>query len=286
MQGCQTFLRVVGAVHDWIPGENFRVGVGRTLGELLDHSALCGFVLHVGVGADAPDLSLVVLTQQKQSLVGLAVERVLLHQRTQACNRRRIGLPKVVKPSNSEFAIRQHFLHLQQALLSLGYQLAVGELQDQIPVLILGALGVRVVAVRLFHLLILDVGNLQLRLSRFRHVGKERDVSRFRHVGKERDEVLVFLFGLRQGGRAAFGVPGIAYRQLGASDEFGIRISIDQSLQRDSGHVEAVMPHRVHGLVKQDLVRLLGPDIRQRINRLFVGTSGCDQQQRAQHRNE
>jgi len=218
------------------------------------------------------NLSFVILPEKIQSFIGLAVERILFHQGTQPRDRRRIRLPKVIEPSDSKFAIRQHFLDLQQPLLGLGDQLAVGKLQDQIPILILGSLGVGVVAVRLFHLLILDVGNLQLRLSRFRHVGKECD------------EVFVFLFGLRQGSGAAFGVPGIAHRQFGARDEFRIGISIDQRLQGDSGHIEAVMPHRVHGLVKKNLVRLFGPDIRQRVHRLLVSASGRDQQQRAQHR--
>ena len=100
----------------------------------------------------------------------------------------------------------------------------------------------------------MDVGDLQLRFGRFRHVGKE-DL-----------EIAVFLLGLRQGSRAALGVPGIADRQLGAGNVFRIRIGVDQGLQGQARHVEAVVPHGVHGLVEQDLVRLLRPDLGQRVH--------------------
>jgi hypothetical protein len=57
----------------------------------------------------------------------------------------------------------------------------------------------------------MDVSDLQLRFGRFRHVGEE-DL-----------EIAVFLLGLRQGGGAALGVPGVADGQLGARNEFGIQ---------------------------------------------------------------
>ncbi len=97
---------------------------------------------------------------------------------------------------------------------------------------------------------------------------------------------LVFLLGLGERGGSALGVPGIAHRQLGAGDELRVRISIDQGLQRQAGHVEAVVPHGVHGLVEQDLVRLLRADTGQRVHGLLVGASRGESQQHAQHRNQ
>ena len=104
-------------------------------------------------------------------------------------------------------------------------------------------------------------------------------------LGKKVIEILVFDFGLRQRGDAAFGVPGIGHRQFGAGDEFRIRIGVDQGLQGDPRHVEAVVLHGVHGAVEQDLVGLLGADVRQRIVDLLVG-AGDGQSQHAQQKND
>ena len=115
------------------------------------------------------------------------------------------------------------------------------------------------VAIRLFHLLIMDVGELELCLGRLRHVGEEGF------------KILVFDFGLGQRGGTALGVPGISHRQLGARNVFRIRIGVDQGLQRHSRDFEAVVLHRVHGPVKQYLVGLLGAEVRQRVLNLLVG---------------
>ena len=61
-------------------------------------------------------------------------------------------------------------------------------------------------------------------------------------------------------------VPPSAYqesatRQLGAGDEFRIGIGVDQGLQGHPGHVEAVVLHRIHGAVEQNLVGLLGVNV-------------------------
>ena len=70
---------------------------------------------------------------------------------------------------------------------------------DHVPVLLLGALGVGVVAVRLLHLLVVDVADLHLRLGRFRRIGEEGD------------EVLVLGLGLGQGRGAALLEPTVAH---------------------------------------------------------------------------
>ncbi len=129
-------------------------------------------------------------------------------------------------------------------------QFAVRKLQDEVPIFVFRTLGVSVVAVSLLHLLILNVSDFELGFGGLRHVGEERN------------EIAVFLFRLRQRGRPPFGIPGIAHRQLGTRDKLGIRIGVNQRLQRDTGHVEAVVLHGVHGLVEKDLIRLLGTDIR------------------------
>ena len=132
-------------------------------------------------------------------------------------------------------------------------------MQNYLAILIFSALGVRVIAVGFLHLLVMDVGDLQLRFSRFRHVGEE-DL-----------EIVVFLLGLRQRGSSTFRIPGIADCQLGARDEFRIRIGVDQRLERQPRHVETIVPHRVHGLVEQHLVGLLRTHAGQRVDGLLVG---------------
>src|SRR5580658_9425242 len=149
----------------------------------------------------------------------MAVERIFIHQRLQARHGRGIGLAHVIEASDFEFALGEDFLHFEQPLLAFGdHFLVVGILQDQVAILIFRALGVGVVAVRFFHLLVLDVGDLELRLGRFRHVGEEGF------------KVAVFLLGLGQRGGATLGVPGVTDRQFGAGDELGVGIGVDQRL--------------------------------------------------------
>ena len=67
-----------------------------------------------------------------------------------------------------------------------GSELAVGELQHELLAFLLRAQGVHGVAIRLFHLLVVDVADLFLRFGGLFHRGIEQD------------EVLVLGFGLRQ----------------------------------------------------------------------------------------
>ena len=55
-------------------------------------------------------------------------------------------------------------------------------------------------------------------------------------------------------------------------------IGIDQGLQGHAGHIEAVVLHRVHGAVEQDLVRLLGADIRQGIVDLLIRAADAERE--------
>ncbi len=84
---------------------------------------------------------------------------------------------------------------------------------------------------------------------------------------------------------SALCVPGIGHRQLGAGDVLRVGIGIDQGLQSDSRHVEAVVLHRIHGPVEQHLVRLLGTDVGQWIVDLLVG-AGDGENERAKQKND
>src|SRR6202044_1086777 len=57
--------------------------------------------------------------------------------------------------------------------------------------------------------------------------------------------------------------------------------------QREPRHIEAIVFHRVHGTVEQNLVRLLGIDIRDRVADLLVGAGYSERQhtQKKDHRN-
>ena len=90
--------------------------------------------------------------------------------------------------------------------------------------------------------------------------------------------------GLGQRRRRAFLVPGFAHRQLGASNEFRVRISIDERLQGDTRNVMFALLHRLHGTVEEHLVRLLGVHLGQRVGSLLIitghtGQQTCSQQQ-------
>src|SRR5581483_5368488 len=145
---------------------------------------------------------------------------------------------------------------------------AVGILLDELLIFLFGAHSMGEVAVRLLHLLVVDVGDLELRLGGLGHVGEESL------------EIAIVGFGLCKSGAAAFGVPRIGFRKLGARDEFGIRIGVDQGLQNHPGLIEAVVLHLVHGAVEQHLVGLLGAYVREGIVDLLVRT-GCRNQQQS-----
>ena len=199
------------------------------------------------------------MSQQEKSFVGTAEQGITVDQCLQARDGRRISLPQVIEASDVVFALGQNFLYFAQALLGFLQKFAVGILQDHLPVFFLGAHRVRVVAIGLFHLLVVDVRDFQGSLGGFRHVRKEGA------------EILVLDFRLLESGGAAFGVPGISDGQLGAGDEFGIGIGVNQGLQRHACDVKAVVLHRVHGAVEQHLVRLFRAHIRERIADLLVG---------------
>ena len=125
-----------------------------------------------------------------------------------------------------------------------------------------------VVAIRLFHFLIVDVRDLQLCLGRF-----------LRHIREKGDEILILDLGLLHRRRTALGVPRIRHRQLRAGDKFRIRIGVDQRLQRHTRHVEAIVLHGVHRAIEQDFVGLFRSDVGQWIHRLLVSASDRQSQQ-------
>ena len=283
MQCSQALLGVIHTIHDGIAGDDLGIRVRRVFGELLDHCRLgalhraTGRNSRLGTGWCRPHadyLPLKVLPQEIQGFVCLAVKRILLNQRLQSRNRSRIRLPQIIEAPDLKFPLAQHLLHFEQPLFALRHQfLVVRILQDQVAILLLCPLGVRVVPVRLLHLLVLDVGNLQLRLGCLRHVGKEGL------------EIAILLLRLRQRRGSTLRIPRVAHRQLGPRDELRVGIRVDQCLQRHPRHVKAVVLHGIHRPVEQHLVRLLGSNIRQGINRFLVRAGHREHQQHARKRN-
>ena len=104
----------------------------------------------------------------------------------------------------------------------------------------------RVIAIGLFHLLVVHIRDLELCLGGFRQLWEEGD------------EILVFDLRLLIGGGRALGIPRITYCQLGSRNEFGIGIGIDERLQRDTRHVVLPFFHCIHSAIEQHFVRLLG----------------------------
>ncbi len=142
------------------------------------------------------------------------------------------------------------------------------------------------VAVRLLHLLVIDVGHLHLRLGRF---GGGRE---------EGDEILVFGLGLRQSRRTALFEPGVAHRQLGAHPVLRLGIGVQHGLQIQPGHIEPALLQRDHGLVEEFLIGLLRIHIGKRVGaqilvlllfRLFIRSlsrnSGQDRNRQCQRGN-
>ena len=80
---------------------------------------------------------------------------------------------------------------------------AVRKLRQKLPAFGLRAYSLVLVAIRLFHLLVVDIANAVLRLRRFFHRGIEED------------EVLIFRFGLSHPVCSALSIPAIGDRQLG-----------------------------------------------------------------------
>ena len=142
------------------------------------------------------DLAFVRLSHHIQRLVGFAVKRITFHQRLQAGYGSRVRAFEEIKTANAELALGDNFLHLQQPFSGFpDHLLVVGILHDHLAIFLLGANGVGEVAVGLFHLLVMDIGDFHLGLGGFRHVGKEGF------------KVLIFLLRLRQTCGTAFRIP-------------------------------------------------------------------------------
>ena len=137
--------------------------------------------------------------------------------------------------------------------MARGSEGRIGKLLEHGAVFLLGMDGILRIAVRLFHLLEVDVADLHLGLGGLRSVGEEGD------------EVLVFRFGLGEGGGATFLEPGVADGELGAHAVLGVPIGIEQGLEVEAGDVVLAMLHGDHGLVEEFLVGLLRGDVGQGI---------------------
>src|SRR5438128_5610880 len=85
---------------------------------------------------------LVRITEQPQRLIGSAVERILVSHALQSRGRCRKAALVVVERSAAKLVVGQDFLDIAQLLLRVRSELAVGELSQQLPALVLGAIGV------------------------------------------------------------------------------------------------------------------------------------------------
>ena len=106
-------------------------------------------------------------------------------------------------------------------------------------------MGVHGVAVRLFHLPVMDHADLFLRLGGLFH-------------GRiEQDEVLVLGFGLREPVGAALAIPAIGDGEFRLSQVFTGVVGVDQRLQRQPCHLIAAALDILDSFVEQNLVGLL-----------------------------
>src|SRR5208283_4469212 len=189
---------------------------------------------------------LVGIGELPQRFVGPAVKRKLVNHALEPVGRRGEGALGVIKHGGSELGVGQHFLDVAQFLLRLGRKLAIGELHQQLAAFVLGAQGMHGVAVGFLHLLVVDVADLVLGLGGFFHGGVEQD------------EVLVLGFGLGEAVGAALAKPAIGNGELGLGEVLAGVVGVDEGLQREPRDFEAAVLDIVDGLVKQDLVGLLG----------------------------
>ena len=111
MHRLQARLRVLGTVHQRIASKDARIGL--SCASRCPHHCLGALVFPHPAGAHHRNFTLVGLPKQVQSLVGFAVQRVLVNQRAQAGDRRRIGFAQIIKTSDAEFPLSDHFLHFQ-----------------------------------------------------------------------------------------------------------------------------------------------------------------------------
>ena len=228
-----------GALHDF----ELRTGVfGMNAERIVLNDSLIGCHLLILETVAHP---VVALGELPEGLVGLAVNRELIDHRLEAVGRGREAALLLIQGADAELAVGQHFLNVAQLLLRQGRELGVGELQDQLLAFLLRAQCVHRVAVRLFHLLVVDVADLFLGFGGLFHRGIEED------------EVLVLGFGLRQPVAAAFAEPGVGDSEFGLGQIFAGVVSVDQVLQQQASNFETAVLDIVDGLVKQHLIGLL-----------------------------
>src|ERR1019366_3207944 len=190
--------------------------------------------------------AVVALGELPQGFVGLAVDGELVHHRLEAVGGGREAALLLIQCAHAEFAIGQHLLNVAQLLLRQGSELAVGVCRDELFAFLLRAQRVHGVAIRLFHLLVVDVADLFLGFGGLFH-------------GRiEQAEVLVFGFSLRQSVTAAFTEPSVGDGQLGLGQIFAGVVGVDEVLQQQARDFETGVLDIVDGLVKQHLVGLLG----------------------------
>ncbi len=142
-------------------------------------------------------------------------------------------------------SFRDDFLDVAQLLFRLFAEHAVRPLQQQLATFLVGAHRMCVVAVRLDHLVVVDLADALLGFGRLFHRREERD------------EVVVLGFGLRQAMAAALAIPAVGDCQLRLGEILAVRVGIDQRLEREPRNIIPMLLEIADRLVKQHLVGLL-----------------------------
>ena len=173
-----------------------------------------------------------------ESLVCLAEERVVVRQPLQPVGGGDQRALVVIESADAEFGLGQHFLNVAQLLLCRRGVLAVGELSEKSPALLVGAHRLVGIAIRFLHLTVVNVADPRLGLRGF-----------LQH-GVEQDEVLVFGLRIRQSGGAALTEPSVRDRQFGLGQILARVVRADQRLQGQARDVVAAPLQVPDGLVE------------------------------------
>ena len=136
-------------------------------------------------------------------------------------------------------------MNFAQSVLPQRSELAVGELRQKQLALLFRAEGVFVIAVRLFHLLVVDVADLLLRFGRL----FERRIKEY--------EIFIFRLRLGHSVRTTFTEPAIGNCQLCLSQEFACIVGVHQRVERDARDLIPPAFDIGDGFIEQYLVWLL-----------------------------
>src|ERR1700733_4069678 len=110
-----------------------------------------------------------------QCEIGLAIQRILIYDMAIAVGGGGIITVLEIETAHQVLTFGKGFLNIAQKLFGLVDVLAVGELRDERATFVFGAESLRWVAIRLVHLLVMDLADLFLGFGRLFHGGIEQD---------------------------------------------------------------------------------------------------------------